>query len=544
MTLRKQIIAGFSALMLFYLMSAAAGIYGFWYCRQALDHMTQVRMEQARAAADIIDNVQLNYIATANLSLAQSKVTPEFKATMKETSARITAYYEYLEKSGNDAALRALLADAKTARKNYVDARSRALEFYAAGSVTEANRLIATEVNENRMVYAKVIGEIRTLIRADGEAATAETDRQSKRLLIVATLCALLMVCGTLAFAFVTLRSLRRQLGGDPQDAMQVARAVAAGNLDVEVKVAAGDSDSVMASMLTMRNSLREMAGVVRAQANEVANRAVSLLATSQEVASAVENQSDETASMAAAIEQLTVSIDQVSCNARSANDAASTAQSMVGEGREVVARAIESIHSIAAAIQQAEGDMQVLRTEANKITGVVKVISEIAEQTNLLALNAAIEAARAGESGRGFAVVADEVRGLAERTARSTQEIAGMLEGVHRATESTAGKMSEAVRQAVEGEKLTGAADASIRTIGDTNTTAAVAVTDISNAISEQSQASTQIAQKVEGIASMTEKTSAAMKSLSSIAGALSSLAESLEHSAARFAVTQAAHA
>ena len=61
------------------------------------------------------------------------------------------------------------------------------------------------------------------------------------------------------------------------------------------------------------------------------------------------------------------------------------------GTGKEVVARAIESIHSIAAAIQQAEGDMQVLRTEANKITGVMKVISEIAEQTNLLALNAAI---------------------------------------------------------------------------------------------------------------------------------------------------------
>ena len=544
MKLRTKIMAGFAALVALSLLSAGAGLYGIWRSKQSLDDMTHVKMEQSRTASDIIDNVQMNYIATANLSLSQSKITPEFKAALKETSARISTYYEYLERFNDDPRMRELLVAAKAARKQYVEARARALDFYAAGNIAEANRVLTGDVNDGRMQYSKVIYDIRALIRENGEKATAESATQNRQLLIAAVGFALLMLMGTIGFAVATLVVLRRQLGGDPQDAMNVAHAIAAGDLQVAVTVTDGDRDSVMASLLMMRDSLREMAGAVRAQANEVASKAVSLLATSQEVAGAVGHQSDETASMAAAIEQLTVSIDMVSSNAKSANDAAVTASSMVGEGRLVIAQAVDSIHSIAAAMAQAEDDMTSLRGEAQNITGVVNVIREIAEQTNLLALNAAIEAARAGESGRGFAVVADEVRKLAERTANATEEIGGMLEGMRSATERTAEKMAAAVQQALEGEKLTGAADASIRSIGDSNTSAANAVTDITHAISEQSLASTQIAQKVEGIANMTERTSVAMQSLSAIAGALSSLAEKLEQTSSRFSVAQPAAA
>ncbi len=64
----------------------------------------------------------------------------------------------------------------------------------------------------------------------------------------------------------------------------------------------------------------------------------------------------------------------------------------------------------------------------AQKIGEIVDLIRKIAGQTNLLALNATIEAARAGDAGKGFAVVASEVKGLANQTAKATEEIGAQI--------------------------------------------------------------------------------------------------------------------
>jgi methyl-accepting chemotaxis protein len=120
--------------------------------------------------------------------------------------------------------------------------------------------------------------------------------------------------------------------------------------------------------------------------------------------------------SQAAAIEQTTISLEEVSTAARSNAENARTAQRTASEARTAAEQGAAQMKGLTEAIHA-------LLESSDDVTRIIKTIDEIAFQTNILALNAAIEAARAGEAGSGFAVVAEEVRSLAQRSANAARE-------------------------------------------------------------------------------------------------------------------------
>jgi methyl-accepting chemotaxis protein len=112
----------------------------------------------------------------------------------------------------------------------------------------------------------------------------------------------------------------------------------------------------------------------------------------------------DESSSVAAAIEEMTASIEEISHNMVLSNT---------------------SINDITIKARQSDDLMISLKSTAKSMEVVVDFIRDIAEQVNLLALNATIEAARAGDAGKSFAVVAAEVKKLASQVGKATNDIA-----------------------------------------------------------------------------------------------------------------------
>jgi methyl-accepting chemotaxis protein len=244
-----------------------------------------------------------------------------------------------------------------------------------------------------------------------------------------------------------------------------------------------------------------------------MANIAAEVNQSSNEIAGNSHSQSDASSEMAAAVQQLTVSISMVANQAQEASRHTQTSRDQADHGTDVILSTVRGIQTISESVRETSVRIDALRNDGERISLVANIIKEIAEQTNLLALNAAIEAARAGELGRGFAVVADEVRKLAERTSKSTQEIAGLLAQMRGSAKQAVDSMGSAVREVETGVENAQLAGQSIQEIKAGSKTVAGAVEEISEAMREQTTATTAISQRIEQIAQMTERNTAAVQ-------------------------------
>ena len=331
-------------------------------------------------------------------------------------------------------------------------------------------------------------------------------------------------------------RRLLGLLGGEPRDAVAAARRIATGDLSQPLNIAPGDKDSLLAGMKDLQDNLRDLFGSLSKEAEELSNSAHGLMVMSEASSHRSDHQSDAAQSIAASVEEMTVSIDHIAQNASEARDFSIQAQRIATEGSQVIHEAGEEMQKIAQVVNDSSAIIEQLGRHSGEISSIVNTIQEIADQTNLLALNAAIEAARAGEQGRGFAVVADEVRKLAERTSLSTSEISGMVARIQSGTENAVSSMSDGVTKAGGGVALAEKAASAVTEIREGATQVSDVINAISESIREQSAASVQIAQNLEEIAQIAEQSAQESHKVSSAAAQMEGVSRNLQSSIARF--------
>ncbi len=140
------------------------------------------------------------------------------------------------------------------------------------------------------------------------------------------------------------------------------------------------------------------------------------------EAADTAQNVARVSCSQAAAVEETSASIDEMTSITSGFADHASQTTELAAQSRSSVEQCVNRAERLGEA-------MSAIQESSDSISSIISTIEEIAFQTNLLALNASVEAARAGEAGAGFAVVADGVRALAMRASDAAKESAGRIE-------------------------------------------------------------------------------------------------------------------
>ncbi len=283
-------------------------------------------------------------------------------------------------------------------------------------------------------------------------------------------------------------------------------------------------------------DQLRDLVSRITETSQEVAQYTASTQGITNQLAEASEHQAQEIAGASAAINEMAMSIDQVSSNAEESAVVAERSVKIAANGANVVNRSIEGMDIIREQIQEISKRIKRLGESSQEIGNIVALINDIADQTNILALNAAIQASMAGEAGRGFAVVADEVQRLAERSASATKQIETLVKTIQTDTNEAVISMEQTTSEVVRGANLSKDAGVALDEIQNVSGNLAKLIANISDAAKLQSASAGHIATTMNVVQEITSQTTTATFDTARSVSELANMAEALRESVTDF--------
>jgi len=319
-------------------------------------------------------------------------------------------------------------------------------------------------------------------------------------------------------------------------DLLNTINLVARGDLTIRGKVTNDALGNVVDSVNFMLDNFTKVLERVRKAAIDVSTSANQILNAADEMTAGATQQDQEITNTSSAVEELTVSMKQVSNNAEASAEAARRALDAAEQGNRAVSDTLEGMQRIRASVQATAKKIKSLGDRSLEISEIINVINDITEQTNLLALNAAIEAARAGEAGRGFAVVADEVRKLAEHSRSATKDIAALIKAIQAETNEAVVVMEDGTREVEEGASLADQAGKALEAISSVVRQSAELVQEISLASKQQVRGTEGVANAMQIISGITRQTTQGARQTASTVGNMVKMSEQLNEALAQF--------
>jgi methyl-accepting chemotaxis protein len=479
---------------------------------QEVGHAT-AEMDLAKNKADLAQlwysgNMINDAMTEARLRADDAQDTKVVDDKMKAKSAEITKVKEKLTEIIRGEEGKHIIGQIADARVAYIEVRKQVFALRDGGqSLQQVSDLVERNMKPALLAYDTKVAELAARQTRLFNQAKDRVDQTvaSSRTILVAVGSAALVVGAVLAYF------LSRSITDPLREAVEVARAVAAGDLSRKVEVHSRDeTGQLMEALKSMTDNLNRIVARVRAGTDTIATASAEIAAGNQDLSARTEQQAGALEETASSMEELTGTVQQNAENAHQGNQLAVCASEIAIKGGSVVSQVVET--------------MSAINDSAHKIEDIISVIDGIAFQTNILALNAAVEAARAGEQGRGFAVVASEVRSLAQRSAAAAKEIKTLID--------------DSVEKVEAGSRLVNQAGATIQEVVGSVQRVTGIMSQIASASKEQSDGIEQVNQAIGQMDQVTQQNAALVEEASAAAASMREQAASLAEAVSIFKI------
>ena len=487
-----RLMAGFGLLIVMMLSIVALGALRIDSLADTNAELIDSDWAKAKAANSLLAISQANGLRTLEIYASED---PAYRANQRtKRASAIETFnnnYRYLDQSLKLPEARKMLAEMHEARMIYLASGDKVSELIEAGNRPEAYKILqSTTLPQLEIMQARLNSLVKIeddLVVKAGQQATADANSALWMLLALGA--------AALIIALVMAGWITKSITAPLRRAVEIARAVAGGDLRSRIDVTSLDeTGQLLQALKDMNNSLSGIVQRVRKGSDSIATATHQIAAGNLDLSSRTEEQAAALQETTASMQDLSGTVKQNYDSGRHANQLAEQAAQVALRGGEVVSQVVQTMEDI--------------NTSSSKISDIIGVIDSIAFQTNILALNAAVEAARAGEQGRGFAVVASEVRSLASRSAQAAKEIKALIEAS--VTNVSAG--SELVEKA--GSTMDEIV-VSVRRVADIMGEISAASEDQSHGIDQINQAMLQMDQVTQSNAALVEEAAAAAQSL-----------------------------
>jgi len=383
------------------------------------------------------------------------------------------------------------------------------------------------------------------------QAQIADQGKHQKQIVFLV----LLAVLAGGAVAWILGRNLTESIVSSLRETQRTMEDIAAGEGDLtrRLKVVSSDEIGLLSEAFNrfterVHLTVRTVSGGVRtlgAAASEItdashalegevgviAQRGRDVADASREAGERVESATRSTVALSHGIARIAAAIEEMSATIRE------------------VSRSCQAESQLAT---QADRDMNTARANFNRLSTtsqemnqLLESIQDISDQTQLLALNATIEASRAGEAGRGFAVVAAAVKDLAKQASRTGREIGLRVEAMSRdmkGAETSIESLEDVLRRVVgESTSVAAAVEEQEATIGELSRSISQTHHESGEIASQAQQASEVLAASVQEIEGLSVEIAGAARDVAQVRSSttrLTDLSTELEALVSRFRI------